>query len=142
MRERDKVSGLIFDNLFINHRLANDGFCRRVGAPLPGARPPVSIRALIVDDEPLGRQRIRSLVKNEPDFEIVGECGDGRDGLAAIREQRADLVFLDEQMPGLDGFGVLEAVRPEEKAAGAFVTAFATYSVREDEIDGDETPGI
>ncbi len=94
----------------------------------------MTIRALIVDDEPLGRQRIRSLLKSEPDFEIVGECGDGREALAAIREQRPDLVFLDVQMPGLDGFGVLDAVGPERMPAVIFVTAFDTYAIRAFEV--------
>ncbi len=94
----------------------------------------MSIRALIVDDEPLGRQRIRSLLKEEADLEIVGECGNGRDAVAAIRDQQPDLVFLDVQMPGLDGFGVLEAVGPEQMPAVIFVTAHDNYALRAFEV--------
>jgi two-component system LytT family response regulator len=94
----------------------------------------VSIRALIVDDEPLGRQRIRSLLKDESDLEIVGECGDGREALAAIRDHQPDLVFLDVQMPGLDGFGVLEAVGPKYMPAVIFVTAHDSHALRAFEV--------
>jgi two-component system, LytTR family, response regulator len=94
----------------------------------------VSIRALIVDDEPLGRQRIRSLLKEEADLEVVGECADGLEAVAAIRDRRPDLVFLDVQMPGLDGFGVLEAVGPEQMPAVIFVTAHDIYALRAFEV--------
>jgi two-component system LytT family response regulator len=94
----------------------------------------VSIRALIVDDEPLGRQRIRSLLKDESDLEIVGECGDGREAVAAIRDHQPDLVFLDVQMPGLDGFGVLEAVGPKYMPAVIFVTAHDSHALRAFEV--------
>jgi two-component system, LytTR family, response regulator len=94
----------------------------------------VSIRALIVDDEPLGRQRIRSLLKEEADLEVVGECADGLEAVAAIRDRRPDLVFLDVQMPGLDGFGVLEAVGPEQMPAVIFVTAHDAYALRAFEV--------
>ncbi len=95
----------------------------------------MSIRALIVDDEPLGRQRIRSLLKDESDLEIVGECGDGREAVAAIRDRQPDLVFLDVQMPGLDGFGVLEAVGPEYMPAVIFVTAYDSHALRAFEVN-------
>jgi two-component system LytT family response regulator len=93
----------------------------------------MSIRALIVDDEPLGRQRIRSLLKEEADLEIVGECANGREAVAAIRDQQPDLVFLDVQMPGVDGFGVLEAVG-EQMPAIVFVTAHDSYALRAFEV--------
>ena len=64
----------------------------------------MKIRTLIVDDEPLARERIRSLLKGEPDFEVVAECSNGTEAVAAVKEKRPDLVFLDIQMPGMDGF--------------------------------------
>jgi two-component system, LytTR family, response regulator len=90
----------------------------------------MNIRALIVDDEPLAREWVRSAVAEDPDLEVLGECGDGFEAAEAIRRLKPDLVFLDVQMPGLDGFGVLEALSPEEIPAVVFVTAFDQYAVR------------
>ena len=90
----------------------------------------MSIRALIVDDEPLARQRLRRLLQDEPDVEIVGECADGGEAVAAIRADKPDLVFLDVQMPVLDGFGVLEAIGLEYLPAIVFVTAYDRYALR------------
>jgi two-component system LytT family response regulator len=90
----------------------------------------VNIRALIVDDEPLAREWVRSAVAEDPELEVMGECGDGFEAAEAIRRLKPDLVFLDVQMPGLDGFGVLEALSPEEIPAVVFVTAFDQYAVR------------
>jgi two-component system LytT family response regulator len=93
-------------------------------------REPMNIRALIVDDEPLAREWVRSAVSEDPELEVLGECGDGFEAAEAIRRLKPDLVFLDVQMPGLDGFGVLEALTPEEIPAVVFVTAFDQYAVR------------
>jgi two-component system LytT family response regulator len=90
----------------------------------------VNIRALIVDDEPLAREWVHSAVAEDPELEVMGECGDGFEAAEAIRRLKPDLVFLDVQMPGLDGFGVLEALSPEEIPAVVFVTAFDQYAVR------------
>lgn len=89
----------------------------------------MSIRALIVDDEPLARQRLIRLLKDEPDIEVVGECADGGDAVTAIRAHKPDLVFLDVQMPVLDGFGVLEALG-DDLPAVIFVTAYDRYALR------------
>lgn len=88
------------------------------------------IRAIIIDDEPLARERIRTLLREESDIEIAAECGDGRKAVAAIRRHAPDLVFLDVQMPELDGFGVLEAVGAERVPVVIFVTAYDKYALR------------
>jgi two-component system LytT family response regulator len=89
-----------------------------------------SIRVLIVDDEPIARKGIRRLLDEAPDVEIVGECGDGAEAVSAIRKQSPDLVFLDVQMPELDGFGMLEKVGVEQGPEIIFVTAYDEYTLR------------
>jgi len=88
------------------------------------------LRCLIVDDEPLARDRLRRLLRDERDVEIAAECADGRKAVAAIVKLAPDLVFLDVQMPGLDGFGVLEALPSESIPAVIFVTAYDQYALR------------
>lgn len=88
------------------------------------------IRALIVDDEPVARRGIRLSLQGETDVEIIGECGDGRAALAAIRAEQPDLVFLDVQMPLLDGFGVVAALDVENLPAIVFVTAYDEHAIR------------
>ena len=88
------------------------------------------IRALIVDDEALARERIRTLLAPAEDLVVVGECTGGREAVAAIVEQRPDLVFLDVQMPDLDGFEVLEALDLDPLPAVVFVTAYDAYAIR------------
>ena len=90
----------------------------------------MKLRALIVDDEPLAREWVRGAVAEDHDLEVIAECGNGFEAAEAIRRLKPDLVFLDVQMPGLDGFGVLEALSPEEIPAIVFVTAFDQYAVR------------
>ncbi len=90
----------------------------------------MKIRTAIVDDEPLARQRIVSLLKSESDFEVIAECGDGHSAIEVIGAQAPDLVFLDVQMPGCDGFDVLEALGIEHLRAVVFVTAHDQYAVR------------
>jgi two-component system LytT family response regulator len=93
-----------------------------------------SIRTLIVDDEPLARARVRELLGGQPDVEVMGECGNGREAIAAIRSRHPDLVFLDVQMPEVGGFGVLEALEPAQSPAVVFVTAFDEFAVRAFEV--------
>ncbi len=90
----------------------------------------MKIRTLIVDDEPLARQRIRALLADEPGIDLIGEFANGSESVAAVTELRPDLMFLDVQMPVLDGFGVLEALGPEGLPAVVFVTAHDRYAVR------------
>ena len=80
------------------------------------------MRTLIVDDEPLARERLRTLLQQETDVEIIGEAGDGKQAVTAIAEHAPDLVFLDIQMPVLDGFGVLQAITDRPLPAVVFVT--------------------
>ncbi|HEX6471987.1 MAG TPA: response regulator transcription factor [Streptosporangiaceae bacterium] len=82
---------------------------RRTGPRAEGA--PAAIKVLIVDDHQVVRQGLRFVLEQEAGIEVVGECGDGRRALSAIRALRPDVVLLDMVMPGLDGIGVLEAVR-------------------------------
>ncbi len=92
------------------------------------------MRVLIVDDEALSRQRLRRLVQAEPDTEVIGECADGNAALQAIRDQQPDVVCLDVQMPELDGFGVLQALRGEAAPKVIFVTAYDEHAVRAFEV--------
>src|SRR5438876_379991 len=85
-------------------------------------------------DEPLARERIRQLLHKEPDIEILGECADGRDAVAAIDKYKPDLVFLDVQMPELDGFGVLDQLERRVMPAIVFVTAYDQFALRAFEV--------
>jgi two-component system LytT family response regulator len=94
------------------------------------------IRALIVDDEPLARRGIRQSLQSFPDVEIIGECKNGREAVAAIEKQKPDLIFLDVQMPLLDGFGVIREMRAENlPPVVVFVTAFDEHAIRAFEIN-------
>jgi two-component system LytT family response regulator len=95
----------------------------------------VGIRVLLVDDEPLARQRLRALLEAEPDMEIAGECADGGQAVEAIRRHRPDLVFLDVRMPELDGFGVLDALAEEPRPAVVFVTAYDRFALKAFEVN-------
>ena len=90
----------------------------------------MKIRTLIVDDEPLAREWVRNGLQNEPDVEVIGECGDGFEAVKTIAAEKPDLVLLDVQMPGLDGFGVLASVDPDNLPAVVFVTAFDRYALK------------
>ena len=101
----------------------------------PGVQQPrPAIRALIVDDEPVARQTIRILLRNDPDVLIVGECADGQSALEAIRRESPDLLFLDVQMPGMNGFEVLRALRKERLPAIIFTTAYDEYALKAFEV--------
>jgi two-component system, LytTR family, response regulator len=89
-------------------------------------------RALIVDDEAPARARIRHFLEHEPDFEIAGECANGRQAIDAIRRDKPDLVFLDVQMPRVSGFDVCEAV--PDMPMVIFVTAFDQYALKAFEV--------
>src|SRR5882762_5520491 len=90
----------------------------------------MKIRTLIIDDELLARERVRQLLLNEPEIDLIGECSNGREAVVAIQEKRPDLVFLDVQMPELDGFGVLQEIGQSPLPAIVFVTAHDKFAVR------------
>jgi two-component system LytT family response regulator len=92
------------------------------------------IRALVVDDEPMARDRVLSLLQHEEDVEVVGECGDGTQAVTAIHNQAPDLVFLDVQMPGHNGFEVIEAVGADRMPTVIFVTAYDEYALKAFEV--------
>jgi two-component system LytT family response regulator len=94
----------------------------------------VKIRTVIVDDEPLARQRLRRLLEADPDIAIVGESGDGQQAVADLQELRPDLAFLDVQMPVLDGFGVLQALEGMPLPVVIFVTAHDRYALKAFEV--------
>jgi two-component system LytT family response regulator len=92
-----------------------------------------AVRALIVDDEPPARRRLRALLKAEPSIDVIGEAGDGIAAVDAVERLEPDLLFLDVQMPGRDGFDVIEEVSLRRRAACPaviFVTAFDKYAVK------------
>lgn len=90
----------------------------------------MTIRTLVVDDEPLARQRLRTLLGPDPDLELIGECGDGRQAVTAVQQLKPDLMFLDVEMPALDGFEVLHALAGVALPVVVFVTAHDRYALR------------
>jgi two-component system LytT family response regulator len=90
----------------------------------------MSIRVLVVDDEPLARRAIVRLLADDPEIELIGECGDGVSAVKAIREQSPDLVFLDIQMPAITGLDVVATIGAERMPATVFVTAYEQYAVK------------
>jgi two-component system LytT family response regulator len=94
----------------------------------------MKIRVLIVDDEALARTRIRKLLGEETDLEIIGECANGPEAIAAIGDRRPDLVLLDVQMPEVSGFDVLSALPAESWPVVVFVTAHDQYAIQAFEI--------
>jgi two-component system LytT family response regulator len=88
------------------------------------------ISALIVDDEPVAREGIRVMLADDPEIEVAGECAGGREALSAIRVLDPDLIFLDVQMPEMDGFAVIEEIGVEDMPVVIFVTAYDQYALR------------
>jgi two-component system LytT family response regulator len=88
------------------------------------------IRILLVDDERIGRSRLRRMLERDPELEIVAECADGASALKAIQEHHPDLCFLDINMPGMNGFDVLDNLSPADQPAVIFVTAYDEHAVR------------
>jgi two-component system LytT family response regulator len=85
-------------------------------------------RALIIDDEPLARMVVKEYLQNFSEIELIQECNDGFEGLKAIQQYQPDLIFLDVQMPKINGFEMLELV--EQSPAVIFTTAFDEYAIK------------
>jgi two-component system LytT family response regulator len=92
------------------------------------------IRTMIVDDEPMARERIAGLLSQEQDIEVIGQCADGQQAISAIQQQNPDLVFLDVQMPAVNGFGVIQQVGADRMPPVVFVTAYDEYALRAFEV--------
>jgi two-component system LytT family response regulator len=90
----------------------------------------VGLRTLVVDDEPLARRKLTVRLRRDPDIATVNECESGAEAVAEIRSSRPDLVFLDVQMPGCDGFDVLELLGSDQRPVIVFVTAHDDYALR------------
>ena len=93
------------------------------------------ITTLIVDDEPLAREGLATMLASDQDLELIGSCADGQSALEVIRARRPDLVFLDVQMPKRDGFGVLAELEPGERPAVVFATAYDQHAIRAFEVN-------
>jgi len=92
------------------------------------------IRTLIVDDEAMARDRILGLLSQEQDVEVIGQCSDGQQAISAIQQLSPELVFLDVQMPAVDGFGVIRQVGAERMPMVVFVTAYDEYALQAFEV--------
>jgi two-component system, LytTR family, response regulator len=90
----------------------------------------MTLRALIVDDEALARTALVRLLKRERDVSLIGQCDDGESAVQTIRQAQPDIVFLDVQMPEMDGFQVVAAIGAERMPVTIFVTAFDRYAIR------------
>lgn len=102
-------------------RLANKPHCRKQ---------PMIIRTILVDDEKLAIQGLELRLKSFPDIRIIATCSNGREAIRTIKTEKPDLVFLDIQMPGFDGFGVVKGVMEIEPPLFVFVTAFEEHAIR------------
>jgi two-component system, LytTR family, response regulator len=96
---------------------------------------PMPLKTLIVDDEPLAREGLRVLLSRDPEVSAIREARDGREAVATIRESKPDLVFLDVQMPEMDGFAVVRTIGAEHMPAVVFVTAHDQYAIQAFEIN-------
>jgi two-component system LytT family response regulator len=92
------------------------------------------IRTVIVDDEPLARRRVRRMLARDAEIEIVSDCSNGKEAIAAIKTLKPDLLFLDIQMPEIDGFDLLESLDPSRLPLVIFVTAYDQYALRAFEV--------
>src|SRR4051794_5565599 len=90
----------------------------------------MKVRTIVVDDEPLARERLLKLLRAEPEIEVVGEAANGREAVTLIREVKPALAFLDVQMPELDGFGALAELGETERPAIVFVTAYDKFALK------------
>src|SRR6185369_12355676 len=89
-----------------------------------------NVRVLIVDDEPLARKKIQNLLKNDSEVQVVGECSNGNEAVNCVKTLKPDLVFLDIQIPHLDGLKVSKALSGPDSPLVIFVTAYDQHAVR------------
>ncbi len=94
----------------------------------------MTIRTIIVDDEPLARRGLALLLDSQPDFCVVGQCRNGQEALALITETKPDLLFLDIQMPGMSGFDVLSSIKANAVPATIFLTAYDEFALAAFEV--------
>ncbi len=94
----------------------------------------MKLRTIIVEDEPLARERLQNLLTADPEIELVAECANGAEAVAQITEHQPDLVFLDIQLPELDGFGVLASLDQEHLPAVIFITAYDRFALKAFEV--------
>jgi two-component system LytT family response regulator len=94
----------------------------------------MKIRTVVVDDEPLARRRLARLLETDASVDVVGVCANGRDAVKTVREAKPDLLFLDVQMPEMDGFGVLQALGGDGLPQVVFVTAYDQYAIQAFEV--------
>src|SRR4030095_13893834 len=94
----------------------------------------MKIRTVIVEDEPLARERLRTLLERDPEIDVVAECGDGRSAVTAIASHKPDLVFLDIQLPERNGFDVLSDLGSSDLPAIVFVTAYDRFALKAFEV--------
>lgn len=94
----------------------------------------MNIRTLIIDDEPLARTRIKNLLATEPDVTVMAECANGSEAIEAVTTHSPDLLFLDIQMPEINGFDVLRAIGPDRVPAVIFVTAYDQHALQAFEV--------
>jgi two-component system LytT family response regulator len=95
----------------------------------PPTKPMTTLRTILVDDEPLARRGLELRLAAEPDVEVVAQCGNGAEAVRAVAELAPDLMFLDVQMPGLDGFATLKAIPASTMPMVVFVTAYDHYAI-------------
>jgi len=100
-----------------------------------GALSASPVRVLIVEDEEHARRYLRELLEDEPQIEVIGESSNGDQGVQQIRELSPDIVFLDVQMPGLDGFGMIDQIAGTRRPLFVFVTGYGEYAVKAFEIE-------
>jgi two-component system LytT family response regulator len=98
----------------------------------------MTLRCLVVDDEPLGRERVATILASLPDVDVVGQCADGAEALEAVSEFRPDLLLLDIQMPEFDGFTLLAAIPLEARPDVIFITGHDQYAVRAFEVHAQD----
>lgn len=92
------------------------------------------LRILIIDGERIARERVRRMLQDDPDVDVIGECSDGVEGLAVIRETHPDLIILDINIPGIDGFSLLDTLPRDQRPGVIFVTSFDRYALRAFEV--------